>query len=63
MNVTISQIFRARDGKEFPKWIDGVIPFEFSDDINNKLENNERDIVMKVINRFNKDLEGCLLIR
>ena len=63
MNVTVSQIFDARAGKDFPNWPDGVIPFEFSEAINNKLEENERDIVMRVVDRFNKDLKGCLIIR
>ena len=63
MNLTVSQIFDARVGKDFPTWPDGVIPFEFSDAINNKLDDKERNIVMRVVDRFNKDLKGCLIIR
>ena len=68
MNITIDQIITARSGKAFSKkWPDGRIPYDFdSSDLEEyevSLSQDERNIVKKVAERFNKDLNGCASIR
>ena len=37
----------------------GVVPYKF----HNKITEKEREVVKIILDRFNKDLEGCLSIR
>ena len=69
MKLTKGQIREARSGGRLTiqKWGNeriekntmGVVPYKFDNDITQ----NERDVVKRVLARFNKDLEGCLRIR
>ena len=67
MIITATQVLDARAGKEFAKWpnqndipsVKGYIPFEFGANLNN----DQTKIVEIVIDRFNKDMSGCIMIR
>ena len=68
MNITISQIVAARSGKSFSeKWPNGKIPYNFDssglEGYEVGLSEEEQNIVKKVAERFNKDLNGCASIR
>ena len=68
MNITIAQILTARSGKSFSKkWPNGNIPYNFDsgglEEYEVGLSEAEQNIVKKVIERFNKDLNGCVSIR
>ena len=68
MRLTLEKIVEARNGREFPRWpnqknnpsVKGAIPFEFHENSHGSLSKKEQDIVTKVVDRFNKDLQGCL---
>ena len=68
MELTVEQINEARSGYfKGNKWgnerkennTKGVVPYRFHD----KITENEREVVRIILNRFNKDLKGCLSIR
>ena len=69
MNITIAQIVEARSGKTYyKKWPNGTILYTFEPtfvvegkDI--RLSQEERNIVKKVVKRFNKDFKGCASIK
>ena len=68
MNITIAQIVAARSGKSFSKkWPNGKIPYNFDssglEGYEVGLSEEEQNIVKKVAQRFNKDLNGCASIR
>ena len=68
MNITIAQIVAARSGKSFSeKWPNGKIPYNFDssglEGYEVGLSEAEQNIVKKVAERFNKDLNGCASIR
>ena len=44
-------------------FVKAVIPYEFSENNQNSLKKEEQDVIKKVIDRFNKDFKGCLMIR
>ena len=68
MELTVGQINEARSGNlEIRKWgnerneknTKGVVPYKFHDEI----RQSEREVVKIVLDRFNKDLKGCVSIR
>ena len=68
MELTVGQINEARSGNlDIPKWDNernekntkGVVPYKFHDEI----RQSEREVVKIVLDRFNKDLKGCVSIR
>ena len=68
MDLTVGQINEARSGNlEIRKWgnerneknTKGVVPYKFHDEI----RQSEREVVKIVLDRFNKDLKGCVSIR
>ena len=68
MELTVEQINEARSGYfTGNKWgnerkennTKGVVPYRFHD----KISQNEREVVRIILDRFNKDLKGCLSIR
>ena len=69
MKLTKGQIHEARSGGRLTihKWGNkrkekntmGVVPYTFDDDITE----DERIVVNRILERFNKDLDGCLSIR
>lgn len=69
MELTEGQINEARRGGKVTihKWgnvrkennTKGVVPYRFHDKITEK----ERKVVKIILDRFNKDLKGCLSIR
>ena len=68
MELTVGQIDEARSGNlEIRKWgnerneknTKGVVPYKFHDEI----RQSEREVVKIVLDRFNKDLKGCVSIR
>ena len=68
MELTVGQINEARSGNlEIRKWgnerneknTNGVVPYKFHDEI----RQSEREVVKIVLDRFNKDLKGCVSIR
>ena len=68
MELTVAQINEARSGSfTGTKWGNernekntmGVVPYRFHDEITQ----NEREVVEIILDRFNKDLKGCLSIR
>ena len=68
MELTVGQINEARSGNlEIPKWgnerneknTKGVVPYKFHDEI----RQSEREVVKIILDRFNKDLKGCVSIR
>ena len=68
MELTVEQINEARSGYfKGNTWgnerkennTKGVVPYRFHD----KITQNEREVVTIILNRFNKDLKGCLSIR
>ena len=68
MELTVGQINEARSGKlNIRKWgnerneknTKGVVPYKFHDEI----RQSEREVVEIILDRFNKDLKGCLSIR
>ena len=68
MNITIAQIVAARSGKPFSKkWPNGTIPYDFDssglEGFEVGLSEAEQNIVKKVAQRFNKDLNGCASIK
>ena len=68
MNITIAQIVAARSGKTFSKkWPNGTIPYCFDcsglEGFEVGLSEAEQNIVKKVAQRFNKDLNGCASIK
>ena len=68
MNITVAQIIAARSGKSFSKkWPNGIIPYTFDstniEGYEEGLLEAEQNIVKKVVERFNKDLNGCVRIR
>ena len=68
MNITVAQIIAARSGKSFSKkWPNGIIPYTFDstniEGYEDGLSEAEQNIVKKVVERFNKDLNGCVRIR
>ena len=68
MNITVGQIIEARSGKSFAKkWPHGIIPYTFDstniEGYEEGLFEAEQNIVKKVVERFNKDLNGCVRIR
>ena len=65
MNITVAQIFAARSGKPFfEKWPNGKIPYTFVvSEYEVGLYQAEQNIVKKVAERFNKDLNGCASIK
>ena len=68
MNISIAQILAARSGESFSeKWPNGKIPYNFDssglEGYEVGLSEAEQNIVKKVAERFNKDLNGCASIR
>ena len=68
MNISIAQIIAARSGNSFSKkWPNGNIPYNFDssglEGYEVGLSEEEQNIVKKVADRFNKDLNGCASIR
>ena len=68
MNITIAQIIAARSGIPFSKkWPNGTIPYCFDcsdlEPFEVGLSEAEQNIVKKVAQRFNKDLNGCASIK
>ena len=67
MNISVAQIIEARSGNSFSKWPNGEIPYTFDftsiEGYQEGLSQAEQNIVKKVIERFNKDLNGCVSIR
>jgi len=69
MELTVGQINEARSFGNFKgnKWgneenetnTKGVVPYRFHDQITQQ----EREVVEIILDRFNKDLKGCLSIR
>ena len=68
MELTRAQINEARSGSfTGTKWgnerneknTKGVVPYKFHDEI----RQSEREVVKIVLDRFNKDLKGCVSIR
>ena len=68
MELTVGQINEARSGSfTGNKWgnernetnTKGVVPYRFHDQITEQ----EREVVEIILDRFNKDLKGCLSIR
>ena len=68
MELTVEQINEARSGyfkdniwgnERKENNTKGVVPYRFHD----KITKNEREVVRIILNRFNKDLKGCLSIR
>ena len=68
MELTVGQIYEARSGNlKIPKWGNerkeknskGVVPYKFHNEIREK----EREVVRIILERFNKDLKGCLSIK
>ena len=68
MELTVGQINAARSGSfTGNKWgneknetnTKGVVPYRFHDQITEQ----EREVVEIILDRFNKDLKGCLSIR
>ena len=68
MELTVGQINEARSGNlEIRKWgnerneknTKGVVPYKFHDEI----RQSEREVVKIILDRFNKDLKGCVSIR
>ena len=69
MELTVGQINEARSFGYFKgnKWgnernetnTKGVVPYRFHDQITQQ----EREVVEIILDRFNKDLKGCLNIR
>ena len=68
MELTVEQINEARSGYfKGTKWgnerkennTKGVVPYRFHEEITQ----NEREVVEIILDRFNKDLKGCLSIR
>ena len=68
MELTVAQINEARSGSfTGTKWGNernekntmGVVPYRFDEEITQ----NEREVVEIILDRFNKDLKGCLSIR
>ena len=68
MELTVGQINEARSGNlEIRKWgnerneknTKGVVPYKFHDEI----RQSEREVVKIILDRFNKDLKGCVGIR
>ena len=68
MELTVGQINEARSGSfTGNKWgnernemnTKGVVPYRFHDQITQQ----EREVVEIILDRFNKDLKGCLSIR
>ena len=68
MELTEGQINEARSGNlEIRKWgnerneknTKGLVPYKFHDEI----RQSEREVVKIVLDRFNKDLKGCVSIR
>ena len=68
MELTVGQINEARSGNlEIRKWgndrneknTKGVVPYKFHNEIREK----EREVVRIILERFNKDLKGCLSVR
>ena len=68
MELTVGQINEARSGYfKGNKWCNernemntkGVVPYLFHDEITQ----SEREVVEIILDRFNKDLKGCLSIR
>ena len=68
MELTVGQINEARSGNfKIRKWANernekntkGVVPYKFHDEI----RQSEREVVKIVLDRFNKDLKGCVSIR
>ena len=65
MELTKGQIIGPRNGKPFSKkWPEGKVPYTFHEDIPGwRLLKEERNVLTKVFERFNKDLKGCLRVR
>ena len=70
MNITVGQICEARTGHTFSnRWPKGKIVYTFDPPSNEehtydkRLSQAEQNIVKKVVERFNKDLNGCVRIR
>ena len=71
MRITIAQTLNARDNRGFANWpnennmpnVKATIPYRFSEDIQYSFSEKQQDIIKKVVDRFNKDLAGCLFIR
>ena len=68
MELTVGQINEARSGNfKGTKWgnerkeknTKGVVPYKF----HTKITEMEREVVEIILDRFNKDLKGCLSIR
>ena len=68
MELTVGQIDEARSGYfKGTKWgnerneqnTKGVVPYRF----HSKITEMEREVVEIILDRFNKDLKGCLSIR
>ena len=68
MELTVAQINEARSGSfTGTKWgnernkknTKAVVPYSFHE----KITQNEREVVEIILDRFNKDLKGCLSIR
>ena len=68
MELTVEQINEARSGYfKGTKWgnerkeknTKGVVPYRFHEKINQQ----EREVVKIILDRFNKDMKGCLSIR
>ena len=68
MELTVGQINEARSGHfKGTKWgndrkeknTKGVVPYKF----HTKITEMEREVVKIILDRFNKDLKGCLSIR
>ena len=68
MELTVGQINEAQSGYfKGTKWgnerneknTKGVVPYKFHDEI----RQSEREVVKIVLDRFNKDLKGCVSIR
>ena len=68
MELTVAQINEARSGYfKGTKWgnerneqnTKGVVPYRF----HSKITEMEREVVEIILDRFNKDLKGCVSIR
>ena len=68
MELTVGQTNEARSGNlKIRKWgnerneknTKGVVPYKFHDEI----RQSEREVVKIILDRFNKDLKGCVSIR
>ena len=68
MELTVGQINEARSGNlKIRKWgnerneqnTKGVVPYRF----HSKITEMEREVVEIILDRFNKDLRGCLSIK